>query len=70
MAAIVFGLAAVMWWLWLIRLGATAPPDSRSRLQAVFAVFAPILTIGVGMAWWYGLAKAFGFLFHAMNLNF
>lgn len=69
-AAVVAGFAAAMWWFWLLRLGFTAPPSSRGRVSFFFAVGVPIIVVGVGAAWWFGLAYLFAALFKAIRLDF
>lgn len=69
-AAVIAGFAAAMWWFWLLRLGFTAPPSSRSRVSFFFAVGVPLIVVGVGAAWWFGLSFLFAALFKAIRLDF
>ena len=64
------GLAATLWWFWLIRLGATAPARTRNRVMAFFTLGVPLLLAGVSLAWWVGLEKLHEFLIVPLNMQF
>lgn len=36
----------LLWWFWLIRLGSTVPPTTRSRVGIFFGIAVPLLTVG------------------------
>jgi hypothetical protein len=63
-------LVVAFWWFWLVRLGATAPADTRGRVCAFFAVGAPLFTAAASAAWWYGLDAALRALFSSWKLHF
>ncbi len=69
-AAAVVGFAATMWWFWLIRLGATAPARTRSRLMAFCTLGIPVLLAAASVAWWFGLDRLHEFLFVRLNMHF
>jgi hypothetical protein len=69
-AAIVAGLAAVLWWFWWIRMSATAPTRTRSRVMAFWAVGAPVLVAGAACGWYFGLPPVFDRLFAGLRLTF
>jgi len=64
----VTGLGLVLWWFWLIRLGFTAPANTRARVVLFFAVGAPTLTAALLTAWWLGLPYILTPLFRAMGI--
>lgn len=69
-AGAIAGLAAILWWFWLIRLAATAPARTRSRVMA-FCIFGiPLLLGGVSLAWWVGLEIFQEFLVVRLNIHF
>jgi hypothetical protein len=70
LAALIAVPPVVLWWIWLVRLGATAPAETRGAVQAAFVVGAPLLTIAAVAAWWFGLHALLQYLFQAMDLNF
>lgn len=69
-AGLIAALDIAFWWFWLIRLGATAPADTRGRVCAFFAVGAPLITAAASAAWWFGLDAALHALFTLWNLHF
>jgi hypothetical protein len=69
-AAIIAALPAVLWWLWLVRLAATAPADTRGGVQGLFVVGAPLFAGVAIAAWWFGLRVVLEYVFMAMGLNF
>ena len=58
-AAVVAGIAALMWWFWLIRLAMTLPAGARARVAAYYAVVAPLLGVGLLVGWWLGMESLF-----------
>jgi len=64
------GLAATLWWFWLIRLGATAPARTRNRVMAFFTLGIPLLLAGASFAWWVALESFHEFLFIRLNMHF
>ena len=50
-ATAVAGVGLAGWWFWLVRIGATAPPRTRSRVVACLAVGAPIIAAGAAAVW-------------------
>ncbi len=69
-AAAVVGFAATMWWFWLIRLGATAPARTRSRVMAFCTLGIPVLLAAASVAWWFGLDRLHELLFRSLNMRF
>ena len=68
--AVLGGFGAVLWWFWLIRLGATAPVRTQGRVVAFFSLAAPALTALAAGAWWYGQYRLYAPLFNALELSF
>ncbi len=69
-AAVVAGFGVMMWWFWLIRLGATAPAKTRRSVVVFFTVTTPLIVIATGVGWWFGIPVLFSFLFERMKLMF
>jgi hypothetical protein len=69
-SGVIASIAGVLWWFWLIRMGFTAPPDSRNRVAAFFAIGVPLIIAIVGAAWWFGLTYLHQTLFKALQLDF
>lgn len=67
---ILAAVSATGWWIWLVRLGATAPQVCRGKVTAFFLIGAPLLTAGAGAAWWFAWEWGGPKLFEAMNLQF
>ena len=70
LAAFIAAPAAVLWWIWLIRLGAVAPADTRGAVQSTFVIGVPLLTIAAVAGWWLGLQALLKYVFTVMGLNF
>jgi hypothetical protein len=68
-AGLLAGFGSVMWWFWLVRLGATAPPGSRRRVVMFFATGTPIITALLAIGWWIGVPLICGPIFQAMGLG-
>lgn len=60
----------VLWWFWLLRLGWTAPADTRSRVEWLFGLGLPVLVAAGGAAWWFGLDYVLTHLFASWKLHF
>jgi hypothetical protein len=69
-AAVPAGVGLAMWWFGLVRLGATSPAKTRSRVVCFFVLIAPLMLGGVAAGWWFGLAHLFPLLFTAFDLTF
>lgn len=69
-AGVLAGFGAVMWWFWLLRLGATAPASTRGRVVAFLSVGAPILATGFTAGAIVGLDLMLDSLFGVLNLRF
>jgi len=69
-AGAIVGLAATLWWFWLIRLGATAPARTRNRVMTFCTLGPPPVLAGVALAWWLGLDALHEFLFVRLNMHF
>lgn len=46
-AALLAGLAALMWWFWLVRLAYALPADARARTMVYYTAVAPVLVGGL-----------------------
>lgn len=68
-AAVVAGFAVIMWWFWLVRLGATAPARTRRAVVIFLAVGVPLIVIAVAAGWWYGLGRVYEPLLVLMNVE-
>jgi hypothetical protein len=69
-AAVVAALAGILWWFWMVRLGATAPPPMRARVVAAAAIGGPLLVGVAGAAWWWGLDRLHPWLFRTLGIAF
>jgi len=69
-AGVLAALSSTGWWIWLVRLGSTAPTATRVRVAAFFLVGAPLLVVAAGSAWWYGLEWVSPRLFARLDLQF
>ena len=69
-AAVVVAFGLALWWFFLLRLGATAPARTRSRVAAFFSVGAPMIVGVVGAGWWLGLDQLYEPLFKILDLRF
>lgn len=64
------GLIFVSAWFWAVRLGASAPSDTRTRVLLVFLVVIPAMLVSASVGWWIGMGRLLDFLFTRMNLSF
>ena len=69
-AGVLGAISATGWWIWLVRLGATASPGASGGVTAFMLVGAPGLAIAAGAAWWYGWEWASPKLFTLLNMQF
>lgn len=69
-ASVPAALAVVLWWFWLTRLGATAPPRTRGRVLACLTLGVPLLLLLAGAAWWSGLRFGLPPLYRALGVQF
>lgn len=69
-AATMSGIGLVLWWFWLVRLGATAPKTTRSRVTGFLALGTPVLTAALLSGWWLGLERLCPVLFDRLDLAF
>ena len=69
-AGVLAGFGAVMWWFWLVRLGATAPASTRGRVVVFLALGAPILVTGSATGAVLGLDRLLDSLFGILGLRF
>ncbi len=70
LAGTIAALSAVFWWIWLVRLGSTAPQATRMRVMAFFLLGAPVIAAGAAAGWWFGLEWLFEKLFFRLNMHF
>jgi hypothetical protein len=68
--AVLGGFGAILWWFWLVRLGAAAPVKTRGRVVAFFSLAAPLMTAVAAAAWWYGQYRLYAPLFDVLKLSF
>lgn len=66
----VAAICFVLWWFWLLRLGWTAPADSRSRVEWFFGLGVPLIVAAGAATWWFGLDSALTHLFASWKLHF
>ncbi|MEK6800227.1 MAG: hypothetical protein AABZ12_14805 [Planctomycetota bacterium] len=64
------GFAAAMWWFFLLRLGATAPAETRGRVTAFATLGAPMLVVAAAATWWFGTEAFNAWMIRAMRLGF
>ena len=69
MVAILAGTGSTLWWIWLIRLGASAPVNCRGQVVAFMAPGTPIIIAAAVCAWRYGLDVLYDVLFPLINLS-
>lgn len=69
-AAVVGAFGLVLWWFWLVRMGATAPERTRGRVLAFLAMGAPLIALTAAAGWWFGLNEFRAILCDALRLNF
>lgn len=69
-AAVVAGFGLVMWWIWLVRLGATAPARTRTRVLTFLAGGLPLLVTGLAAGAWFGATLLQDVLAGALRLTF
>ena len=69
-AAVLATFGAVMWWFWLVRLGATAPPATRGRVSVFFALGVPVIAALAAAGWWFGLIRSYGPFFDLIQVSF
>lgn len=69
-AAVVGGFALVMWWVWLMRLGATAPAKTRARVLSFFAMGTPLIVAAIAAGWGFGTLALHRLLTSALRLTF
>ena len=68
--AVFAGAGVIGWWFWLVRLGASAPAQTRGRILAFFAAGTPLAVAAGGVVWWWGLDRLYHPLFHAIGVSF
>ena len=69
-AAVVAGFGACMWWFWLIRLGSSAPPKVRGRVTLFMGIGAPVIFVGAGAGWYFGIKYLHQVLTESLRLGF
>jgi len=69
-AGVVCGLGAILWWFWLIRMGAAAPAKTRGPVLFYVCVGPPVLLGIFGTVWYVGLRLGYVPLFEALRLAF
>lgn len=67
-AAVLGGFGIIMWWFWLVRLGATAPARTRGRVIVFFTLGAPLVIALAATVWWYGLDRLYDTLYHLLDV--
>jgi hypothetical protein len=69
-AGILAAIGLIFGWFWFLRLAATAPVDTRTRVTIMCALGIPAIILAGAAAWWYGLERICDPLFSAMNMSF
>lgn len=69
-AGVVAGFGVIMWWFWLVRLGAAARAPMRGRVVSFFVVGVAAVVAATGAGWWWGVPAACDAVFQGMNLQF
>jgi len=69
-ATIVAGFGVVMWWFWLVRLGATAPRKTRGRVVAFFSLGVPLLVAASVTFWWLLVEPQYEAIFELLGVQF
>jgi hypothetical protein len=69
-AGVLAAFGVVMWWFWLLRLGATAPVRTRLRVVLFFGFGVPVVLVAAAGGWWYGLDALYAPLFDVLGLSF
>jgi len=69
-AAVFAGFGVIMAWFWFIRIGSTAPANTRTRVVALWALGAPVAVAALAAGWWYGLGELFAPLFERLEIQF
>jgi hypothetical protein len=69
-ASVVAGFGVIMWWFWLIRLGATAPAKTRQPVVLFFAIEVPVIVAVAAAGWWFGIGAVYRPLLGLMNVEF
>jgi len=69
-AGLLAAIGLVFGWFWFLRLAATAPIVTRTRVTIMCALGIPAIILAGAATWWYGLERIFDPLFSAMNMSF
>lgn len=70
LAVIATGAPLVVWWLWLIRLGSSAPASTRNKVTALMIVAPPVCLTGIVAAIYWGLEWFEHSVFPLMHLQY
>ncbi len=68
-AQLLFAVSATITWIWLIRLGAMAPSETRIRVTAFFLIGAPLIIAGVAAGWSWALERTYHHLWVHLRLG-
>lgn len=63
-------ISLVLWWFWLLRLGSTAPADTRGRVSWFVGLGVPVLVGAAFAGWWLGMVSLLTQLFDSWKLRF
>jgi len=66
----VTGLGFCLGWFWLVRVSATAPVRTRTRVATFFAIGFPVIVGGAACGWHLGLMKLYEVLMPVFELDF
>ncbi len=69
-AGILAGVSLIFGWFWMLRLAASAPVDTRTRVTIMLAFVAPALVLGGASVWWFGLERLYSPLFDSLQMSF
>ncbi len=64
------GLGVCLGWFWLVRISATAPVRTRTRVASFFAVGLPVIVAAAACGWHLGLMKLYEILTPMFDLDF
>lgn len=67
-ASILAGIGSTLWWIWLIRLGASAPVHCRGRVVMFYSLATPMLVVTAVYIWRDGQDMLYKFIFPLMEL--
>lgn len=64
------GIGVLLGWFWLVRVSASAPVRTRTRVVTFFSVGLPLIVVGVAVGWHLGMIKLYDLLMPLFDLNY